>query len=147
MGMPCRHIFFVRKYLEFPEFEISMVADRWKRSYQILNDSAEVEVGKDEIDVEDSCNTEKGIFNEKRNEKRSIQFQKLSLTKPFLKGTLSQNQKYNKMLDTSKKLAVIASQCGMPEFREKFAQIERIVEFWNENVSFSIQKVCQNIAY
>ena len=32
----------------------------------------------------------------------------------------------------------MASQCGMPEFREKYATIESLVHLWEDNVPFTL---------
>ena len=52
-----------------------------------------------------------------------------------LSGTLSRNQKYKKMSSLCQKLAMISSQCGMSEFRDKFATIQELVELWEEGGS------------
>jgi len=46
------------------------------------------------------------------------------------------------MLNTSEKLAAIASHCGTPE---KLSTIETIIEFWDKNVPFSIEKVFNSL--
>ena len=43
------------------------------------------------------------------------------------KVTLSQSQKYTKMLKFCQKLAAIASQCGMPEFCEKLSTVDPLL--------------------
>ena len=55
-------------------------------------------------------------------------------TKSKLSGTLARNQKFHKMQTLCKKLATMASLCGMPQFREKYAQIETLVNLWEKNV-------------
>lgn len=35
----------------------------------------------------------------------------------------------------------MASQCGMPEFREKYATVESLVHLWEENVPFALVPV------
>jgi len=113
LGLPCRHLFFARTYLQLATFESTMVADRWLKSYQML----------DEIVLQDSESTE-------MTTNPSLQIDKLPL-KPKEKVTLSQSQKYRKICE---KLAAIASHCGMPEFREKLSTIETIIESWDKNV-------------
>ena len=127
LGLPCRHLFFARSYLHLTTFESTMVADRWLKSYQML----------DKIVPQDAGPTE-------MTTNQSVQIDKLPL-KPKEKVTLSQSQKYRKMLNTSEKLAAIASHCGMPEFREKLSTIETIIELWDKNVPFSIEKVCNKL--
>jgi len=51
-----------------------------------------------------------------------------------LQGILSQNQKYKKVLEMGQKIAGVASQVGMPNFREVFAVLEQLLSHW-ENVS------------
>ena len=35
-GLPCRHLFAVRTSQNLPVFELQLVADRWRRNYQLL---------------------------------------------------------------------------------------------------------------
>jgi len=113
--------------LQLATFESTMVADWWLKSYQML----------DEIVLQDSEST-------KITTNPSLQIDKLPLKRKEKSYTL-QSQKYRKMLNTSEKLAAIASHCGMPEFREKLSTIETIIELWDKNVPFSIEKVCNNL--
>ena len=130
LGLPCRHLFFARSYLQLTTFETTMVADRWLKSYQIIDKIIPQDVEPIEV----------------RTVNQTMQIDKLPL-KPKQKATLSQSQKYTKMLKVCQKLAAIASQCGMPEFCEKTSTIESIIELWDENIPFCIQKVSFNILF
>ena len=59
-------------------------------------------------------------------------------TKTVIPKALSRSQKYRKMFDLGQKLAVVTSECGMPEFRQKYQCIENIISLWDTNTSFVI---------
>ena len=54
---------------------------------------------------------------------------------------LARNQKYNKMLSLCQKLAVVTSQCGMADFREKYANIEKLVKYWESSTPVVITPI------
>ena len=58
-----------------------------------------------------------------------------------LSKTLARNQKYNKMLSLCQKLAVVASQCAMADFREKYANIEKLVKYWESSTPVVIMPI------
>ena len=58
-----------------------------------------------------------------------------------LSKTLACNQKYNKMLSLCQTLAVVASQCGMADFREKYANIEKLVKYWESSTPVVIMPI------
>jgi len=125
LGLPCRHLFFARSYLQLTTFEATMVADRWLKSYQILDESI----------------AQNGEVFKIGTTNGAMKIDKLPF-KPKQKVTLSQSQKYTKMLSACQQLAAIASHCGMSEFCDKLSTIETIIELWDKNVPFYIQKVC-----
>ena len=102
--MPCCHMFVLHMYLKMAVFTEDMVATRWLKSYQssvVNNDSS---------------------YHDSRMISAHDQVQVCSIqTNTKLSTALSRNQKYKKMLITDK-LSLIASECGMPQFCEKFAQ-------------------------
>ena len=49
-------------------------------------------------------------------------------------STLSRNQKYKKVIGIRQKLAMVASECGMPEFRRKYSAIESLLLHWEKSV-------------
>ena len=122
--MPRRHVFKCRLDCDLVIFDQSLVADRWLKQYQI-----HVGESMDE-NVQDGNDDSGGLSNE-------AQISSVSSTS-FLGSTLARNQKYRKMLSLTNRLAVMASQCGMPEFREKYATIESLVHLWEENVPFTL---------
>ena len=117
--MPCRHIFLARIQNGLEVFDCSLVAERWLKSYQVHVGECENVMTKSDVqpsEVTMSCI--KAI--------------------PSLSSTLSKNQKYCKILSLSQKLAVLASNCGMPDFRQKYSDVENLISFWENNVSFAI---------
>ena len=58
-----------------------------------------------------------------------------------LSKTLARNQKYNKMLSLCQKLAVVASQCGMADFREKYVNIEKLFKYWESSTPVVITPI------
>ena len=119
--MPCRHIFKYRDYCGDVMFEPSLVANRWLKSYQChvgmpfppTNDSYE------DVSHASSC------------------FASVSST-ANLSSSLSQSQKYRKIHSITDKLAFCASQCGMAEFCDKYATLETVLRFWENNSTFAI---------
>ena len=122
--MPCRHIFNVRLSLHISIFEEGMVSKRWLRSYQSAGmfDQAV-------YSTNNHASCASGIVSEQGH----VHVSNLS-TKSKLSGTLACNQKFQKMQTLCQKLATMASLCGMPQFREKYAQIETLVNLWEKNV-------------
>ena len=111
--MPCRHIFNVRLSLHIPLFEEGMVPKRWLRSYQ-----SNVKFDQAVCSTNGHASCAFGTVSEQDR----VHVSNLS-TKTKLSGTLARNQKFQKMQTLCQKLATIASLCGMPQFREKYAQI------------------------
>ena len=121
MLMPCRHVFKCRLVSGLVVFDQSLVVDRWLKQYQI-------HVGECTENNQDDDNGD--LSNEAQ--RSSV------LSTSFLCSTLAHNQKYHKILSLTNKLAVLTSQCGMPEFREKYATVESLVHLSEENVPFTI---------
>ena len=127
LGLPCRHLFFARSYLQLTTFVATMVSDQWLKSYQMF----------DKIAPEDARAIE--VMSN-----QSMQIDKLSM-KPKDKSSLSQSQKYTKMFNTCQKLAAIASHCGMSEFCKKFLQSKPLLNCGIKTSHFFIQKVCMSM--
>ena len=89
-----------------------MVPERWFKQYQLCVNGSSYEMCENNHELYISSFTEKA----------------LSTT------TLSQGQKFKKMLSLCHKLAAVASQSGMPEFRKKYADVENILQCWEQNV-------------
>ena len=124
MSMPCRHVFKCRVDCALAVFDQSLVADRWLKRYQIqVGDS-------NDENLQDDTNDNEQLSNE-------AQITSVSSVS-YIGSSLARNQKYRKMLTLTNKLAVMASQCGMPEFREKYSTIESLVHLWEENVPFTL---------
>ena len=121
MGLPCRHIFVARRKLNLPIFEESMVRKRWLASYQLS-------VGSEDYVTVDRDDSVPVVIVHELPEKS------------IMKGTLSRNQKYSKMLKLAQKLATMSCQYGMPEFRESYSEsvVERLIDLWEHNVPFSL---------
>ena len=99
-------------------FNSLLVAKRWLKEYQ-------VHVG--EFD-DNSTIQQPDIYQPSEVEISTVQ------PASILNNTLSKNQKYRKMLSLSQKLAVLASNTGMPEFRQKYSDIEKLISYWENNV-------------
>lgn len=119
--LPCRHIFFICQHQNFPIFENSLVANRWLKEYQprivVHTTGDETFVNKSEVEIS------------------------TVVSNATLSKTLARNQKYNKMLSLCQKLAVVASQCGMADFREKYANIEKLVKYWESSTPVVITPI------
>ena len=116
MWLPCRHVFSARNFLQLPLFHASMVPESWFKQYQLCVNGSSYEIAD----------------NHENNHELYIS----SFTEKVLSTTtLSQGQKFKKMLSLCHKLAAVASQSGMPEFRKKYADVENILQCWEQNVS------------
>ena len=124
--MPCRHVFKYRIHCGLTVFDPSLVADRWLKQFQI-------HVGKS---TDDLCNNSEQSMNE-------VQLTSIS-SASYLNRTLARNQKYRKIRSLTDKLAVIASQCGMPQFRQKYSTIETLVHMWEDNISYALVPVADS---
>ena len=100
MGLPCRHLLAARASQNLPAFESYLVADRWRKDYQIL--------------VGSTCGHEGEM--EDNEASNGISFSRLEMPVTST-STLSRNQKYKKVVEIGQKLAMVASECGMPQFR------------------------------
>ena len=79
------------------------------------------------------------VSDDHDEEDNSGALQVSSLTTNFpLKSTLSINQKYNKALGLSQKLAALSSECGMAEFRSKVVVLESLLSYWEKNCDVEI---------
>ena len=117
--MPCRHIFAVRRSLSMSLFEDAMVGKRWLKSYQSegMFDQSSSSIG-DSDDGPLLTKVHVSTLNSESN----------------LTGTLARNQKFRKMQSLCQKLAMIASECGMPQYREKYAQVRRLIDLWENDI-------------
>ena len=121
--MPCRHIFAARLHQQLPTFELTMVAERWQKQYQLLVDEA----NSDAVDPSGLKGPE-------------VQVSSIPLG-INLTGTLARNQKYRKMQTLCQKLAIIASQYGMAEFRKKYEEVQSLIRHWELNTPIVITPV------
>ena len=119
MGLPCRHKFVARRKLNLRIFEESMVQKRWLASYQLS-------VGSEDYGMVDRDDSVPVVTVHELPEKS------------IMKGTLSRNQKYSKMLKVAQKLATVSCQYGIPEFRENYSVVERLIDLLEHNVPFSL---------
>lgn len=123
--LPCRHVFALRISLNMTIFNRDIVAKRWLKTYQSegIFDSV---TPKDATPVmpEQVCVSSLGVQSSRT-------------------GTLARNQKFRKMQTLCQKLAMISSECGMPQFREKYSQVQTLIKLWEENaeVTFFVPKV------
>ena len=128
MGLPCRHLLAARASQNLPAFESYLVADRWRKDYQIL--------------VGSTCGHEGEM--EDNEASNGISFSRLEMPVTST-STLSRNQKYKKVVEIGQKLAMVASECGMPEFRKKCSIIESLLLHWENNTEVCVVPV-QDVA-
>lgn len=119
LKMPCRHIFAVRATMNMPTFTDEMVAQRWLKSYQ---STGMFDRSTSSVSVSDPD------FQEARMHVSTLD------TEAKLLGTLTRNQKFRKMQSLCQKLAITASECGMPQYREKYAQVKKLIDLWERNM-------------
>ena len=115
--MPCRHVFALRMYLKMVVFTEDMVATRWLKSYQAS------------IVTDDSSYHNSHMISE-HNQVQVCSIQ----ANTTLSTALSHNQKYKKMRSLTDKLSLITSECGMPQFLEKFVQLQKLVGYWENDI-------------
>ena len=128
--MPCRHIFAVRLSLNIPVFKEEMVAVRWLKSYQ-------------STDMFDQSTSTNGDYDPDPLTEQADKVRMSTLsTRNKLSGTLARNQKFRKMQSLGQKLATIASECGMPQFREKCAQVDKLIDLWEKNIPAIVCAAC-----
>ena len=133
--MPCRHIFAVRLSLNIPVFTEDMVAVRWQKSYQ-------------STDMFDQSTYTNGDYDPDPLTEQVDQVRVSTLsTRNKLSGTLARNQKFRKMLSLGQKLATISSECGMPQFREKCAQVDKLIDLWEKNIPAIVCAACDHQVY
>lgn len=123
LQLPCRHLLAARIYTpETSVFESGLVAERWRKSYQL----------------------HAGVMPHDEDQDGSIIHHDVvvsTLPSSSVSGTLSKNQKYQKMLSLSKKIAIAASQCGMPQFRTMYSTVESMVNYIERNIPFVLTQV------
>lgn len=120
LGLPCRHVFAAPKRQDLVVFCISMVHDRWSKSSQLqVPGSKDLERSALPDDMPSVAQSDHFHFTSSRLPKKPVP----------LKGTLSQNQKYKKEVEMGQKIAGVASQVGMPNFREMFAVLEQLLSY------------------
>ena len=122
--MSCRHIFKYQIHCGLTVFDPSLVADRWLKWFQI-------HVGE---------STDDDLYIDNGQSMNNAQITSIS-SASYLSSTLAHNQKYLSLTD---KLAVIASQCGMPEFRQKYATIETLVHMREDSVPYTLVPVADS---
>ena len=110
MLLPCRHIISVRLHKGLTIVDHSILHQRWLKSYQI------------DFIVENS--------NPDDNADTSHQVEYDLLPEPPMQSTLSQAQKYKKMLSLCQKFAVEASMVGMSQFQEMYDTAEILLHNW-----------------
>ena len=122
MQLPCRHQFAARSKCGARDFDVSQVRERWLKSYQLR-----VGVHQEEFA---NCQDEASLRLRDPNEAVISVLGKSS----GFSGTLGKNQKYQKMLTLTQRLAVVGSEYGMKEFKKKYAEVEELLHCWEENI-------------
>ena len=128
--MLCRHLLAARTNAGTATFE--PLAERWLKQY-LLHVGVKPTIDGDHIEVEDdSCG-------------HSKQHQVMVSTLPpssKVSRTLTRNEKYRKMLSLSQKIAVVTSECGMPEVRRMYSTVESLLSYWERNVPVILIPAC-----
>ncbi|XP_065920475.1 uncharacterized protein [Dysidea avara] len=112
MLLPCRHIIGTRLHKGLSVVDLSMINQRWLKSYQI--DFVTESTHHDDPACTSNCALEYDLLPE-----------------PPMQKTLNQAQKYKKMLNLCQKIAAQASMVGMPQFREMYNTVEMLVKNWD----------------
>ena len=128
MGLPCRHLFAIRASQNLPIFELQPVANRWHKDYQLL--------------VGTTCDCEGQMEDDEAD--HGISLSRFEMEMPST-STLSRNQKYKNIVGIGQKLAMVASECGMPEFRRKYNTLESLLLHWENSVEVCVVPV-QDVA-
>ena len=111
----------MRASQNLPVFELALVAERWRKDYQ--------------LSVGATCD-----YDGQREEINDISLSRFETEVPST-STLSRNQKYKKVIGIGQKLAMVASECGMPDFRRKYGTIESLLLHWENNVEVCVVPV------
>ena len=112
MQLPCRHQFAARSKCGARDFDVSQVRERWLKSYQLR---VSVHMHQEEFS---NCQDEASLSLSDLN---GAVISVLGKSSGF-SGTLGKNQKYQKMLTLTQRLAVVGSECGMKEFKKKLCR-------------------------
>ena len=135
LQMPCRHLLAARTHNGTTTFEPFLVAERWLKQYQL-------HVGvKPATDSDHELVADSGSHFEQHEVV-------VSTLPPSSKvsGTLAKNQKYRKMLFLSQRIAVVASECGMPEFRRMYSTVESLLNYWERNIPVTLTPVSDEVS-
>lgn len=123
MGLPCRHLFTVRTAKKLPVFDLQMVARRWLKEYQLL--VGDTDECSDVMDVDCDCDS------------NTLSVSQVTVNSQIT-STLSRNQKYRKMLEVGQKLAMVASEHGMLDFRKKYDAVQSLLHCWENNIEVDV---------
>ena len=115
-GLPCRHIFAVRRHSKLELLTLDMIPDRWRKVAMRQPNQSD--------DIEQNVNNLKPI-----------------ITNPNF-SVLSQSEKYCKALPIVKDFANILSNCGEREFYEKLTFLENVLKSWREGNDVTLSKEC-----
>ena len=118
-GLPCRHIFAVRRHSKLEMLTLDMIPDRWRKIAMRQSHSSN--------DLEQNDNTSKPIITAKRV------------------SVLSQSEKYCKALPIIKDFANILSKCGEREFYEKLTFLENVRKCWREGNDVTVFEECNTM--
>ena len=124
IGLPCRHIFKVRKLLGISRFDESLIVDWWKNSYANNGLTTELDTAIESDQPEDCF-----INIQDELPQRKI---------------LTEAQKYKKALKTAEALASVASEGGMKTFDERMMQMKALLESWQTGKPFHMVGASQH---
>lgn len=113
LQMPCRHLLAARTHNGTTTFETFVVSERWLKQYQ-LHAGVKPATDSDHKLVAD---------NGSHFEQDKVVVSTLTPSSKFLE-LLPRIRNTAKMLFLSQRIAVVASECGMPEFRRMYSTVE-----------------------
>lgn len=120
MGLPCKHIFKVRSFLNLPSFDKRTARERWTMDhYKTRKELNSSNRSTDKFNDSMLCDDEYGNSHVL-----------LSVTKEKEGKVLSQAQKFRKGLHAGQLLASFASEGGMTTFRKRYQLLKDIIKHW-----------------
>ena len=116
--LPCRHMFAYRKTKNIASFDTDLVAERWSARY-----------------YEISCGLK--CFGNVGSVGATI------ARVPSVPSVPSSHQKYSTALSVAKDLACLASEVGMPCFKERLAFLQDVRRCWAQGTTVSLHSACK----
>ena len=120
MKLPCRHVFWVRKFEGLSLFDETLYADRWTK--QFYRDNHRI------------------FSNSSRTIERSID---LTVQETQKRKILSQNERFREADKICKRVSYLVSMEGMKLFKQKIQLLKKLQSLWEESKEVDIIEVHQ----